>query len=261
MATNQSYAVVDRHDHTAVVTLNRPKELNAFSREDSPELAGTLRRLNGDDSVRVIIVTGAGRGFCAGADVAGIADTERTPWNKFVESVADWILAFDDVQKPLLAAVNGVAAGAGFSFAMACDIRLASESARFVASWSNIGLVPDAGSSHYLPRLIGFAKAAQLVLTGQTVDARTALEWGLVSEVLPDEELMPRALELAAQIAANPPLTVALSKQVLRQGAETPLRQQILNETAASHLTRFTEDRAEAIAAFMGKRAPRFKGQ
>jgi enoyl-CoA hydratase/carnithine racemase len=257
--------ILEKDGPVAVLTLNRPDKMNALSVEMREALPRALEEIQADDSVRAIILTGAGRGFCSGADVAvqaaraagQITDTSR---QTLLQLVGSFILAFEKVNKPVIAAVNGIAAGVGLTMTLTCDIRIASANARFSAIWVKRGLIADGGASLLLPLTVGMEKALELCFTGEVIDAREAERIRLVSRVVPAEELMTRAKELARKIAANPPISVELAKRVMWEKIRNQLREQLIFESYAQGLCRTTQDQKEAVKAFMEKREPQFKG-
>ncbi len=265
LTATSPYVLVERDGHIVTVTLNKPARLNAFTMPERTELAETFARLNQDPEVRVAIITGAGRAFCAGADVVsqaiGASHAGQNPRERFIEPQGAFILPIYNFERPLIAAVNGAAAGAGFSIAMASDIRIASSSARFLASWVDRGMVADAGASYLLPRLTGLAPAMALALTGGSLDAQEALRLGLVSRVVEPEALLSTARTIAEAIAAKPPVAVAHIKRNLRLGAASTMEQALLIETAAQRACLQTEDLQEAIRAFKEKRPGVYKGR
>jgi len=257
--------LVEKDGFVAVLTLNRPEKMNAISADMRVAIPRALEEIQRDDAVRVLILTGAGRGFCSGADVAvqaaraagQIADTSR---QTLLQLVGSFVLAFEKLNKPVIAAVNGVAAGIGLTLALTCDIRIASANARFSAIWVKRGLIADGGASLLLPLTVGMEKALELCFTGDVIDAPEAERIGLVSRVVPAEELMTRAQELARKIAANPPISVELAKRVMWEKVRNRLREHLIFESYAQGLCRTTEDQKEAVKAFMEKREPVFKG-
>ena len=257
--------LLEKDGHIAILTLNRPEKMNALSAEMRESLPRALQEIQADDSVRAVILTGAGRGFCSGADVAvqaaraagQVVETGRQTLLQLVGSV---ILGFEKVNKPIIAAVNGVAAGVGLTMTLACDIRIASANARFAAIWVKRGLIADGGATLLLPLTVGMEKALELSFTGDIIDAREAERIRLVSRVVPHEELMTRAKELAQKIASGPPISVELVKRVMWEKIRNQLREQLLLESYAQNICRGTQDQKEAVKAFMEKREPQFKG-
>src|SRR6059036_3686950 len=223
-------------DRVATLTLNRPDRLNALGGSLREDLTDDLTRAIDDPDVRVIVITGAGKGFCAGGDVKAMQDANaagRTrPLDERVAPSRDrTVLLMRDSPKPLIAAVNGAAAGAGMNLAPACDIRLASSAARFSQAFVRRGLHPDWGGTYFLPRVVGTAKAAELIFTGEIIDAQEALRLGIVSAVHPPEELMPAALALARKIADGPPIAIRLAKRSIYHNLDCDLRQALEFET------------------------------
>lgn len=250
----------------AVVTLSRPARLNALTFEMFRELHQVCDEVAAEQDDRVLVLTGAGRGFCAGLD---LEDAGQLPGMTTVqmmagqESWADAIAAFHRLPKPVIAAVNGAAAGAGFSLALAADIRLAAPEARFNAAFVRIGLSGgDCGSSYLLPRIVGLGRASEILMTGRFVGAEEAAQIGLVNRVVPAEELLDAAFSLAEQIAANSPFGVALTKKVLAFNVDAPSLDAALEvENRNQVLATRTSDMPEALAAFREKRTPVFTGR
>ncbi|MFE3001624.1 enoyl-CoA hydratase/isomerase family protein [Nocardia sp. NPDC059246] len=246
---------VEHQGATAVVTLNRPERLNALSSDLMVELRNTLNELDAETAVRAIVLTGEGRAFSAGADLQGgpsdAEDVLRTYYNPLVTEMA----AFTT---PTIAAVNGVAAGAGASLALACDLRVAAERASFQLAFVKVGLVPDAGASWMLPRLVGTARAAEMALLGRAVTAPEALAWGMVNEVTANEEVRSRALELAAAIAELSGST-GPTRRLLWRGLGVDLADQLDAEATAQGIAQHHPDFGEAKRAFAEKRPPVFQ--
>jgi len=253
-------------DRIHTITLNRPKALNACSNQLTADLADALRLACGERDIRVIIITGADRAFCAGQDLVELQQrygTGEIPdlGRDLEDRYHPIVTLIRDSEKPVLAAVNGVAAGAGFSLALACDLRIASEHASFIQAFINVGLVPDAGSTWHLPRLIGYANAFELCCTGRTVSAEEALHLGIVSRVVPADRLMPETESLARNLATRPPPAISLTKRLLNQSAHNPLSAQLAAEAATQCALCQSGDHLEGVSAFLEKRSPTFTGQ
>lgn len=255
-----------KQDGIAVLTLNRPDKLNAISPTMWFELARVMEETQRDDEIRVLVLTGAGRGFCAGADVAEtltLAISGQAPprtKDQLKEPVGVAGLRLAKLEKPTLAAVNGVAAGMGFSFALACDIRIASENARFTNAFVRMGLIPDNGMTYFLTRLVGLARALELMYTCESISAAEAERIGLVNRVVPAEDLMKTTIDMAKKIAEGAPIAVEMTKQTATRALNCDLEQLISIETFAQKVCLETEDFKEGVAAFIEKRPPVFKG-
>ncbi|HET8613137.1 MAG TPA: 2-(1,2-epoxy-1,2-dihydrophenyl)acetyl-CoA isomerase PaaG, partial [Sphingomonas sp.] len=248
-------------DGIARLTLNRPDRLNAFTAAMHGEAADALGRVEQDASVRVLVLTGAGRGFCAGQD---LADRAVSPGGEAVdlgESVelyyAPLIRRLTGLPKPVIGAVNGVAAGAGANIALACDIVIAARSAKFIQSFANIGLIPDSGGTWVLPRLIGQARALGLALTGEPLPAEKAESWGMIWKCVDDEALAGEAEALARRFAGGPTRGLAATKALIRAATLKSLDEELTIERDAMRELGFSEDYREGVAAFMEKRPPR----
>jgi 2-(1,2-epoxy-1,2-dihydrophenyl)acetyl-CoA isomerase len=245
----------------ATLTLDRPEALNALTVPVKVALRETLESIATDRAVRAVILTGAGRAFCAGQDLAEREQPDAAPLDVEVrERYNPIIRALRSMGQPVIAAVNGVAAGAGASLAFACDLRIAAEEARFVLAFGRIGLVPDSGASWFLPRLVGPAKAAELALIGDAVDAAEALRIGLVSRVVPGDQLLAEARALAGRLADGAPLALALTKTALDRSLTIDLDEALEGEAKLQGIAGDSADHAEGLAAFREKRAPRFTG-
>ena len=245
----------------ATLTLDRPAALNALTVPVKIALRETLEALAGDRDVRAVVLTGAGRAFCAGQDLAERDEPDAAPLEVEVrERYNPIIRAMRSMGQPVIAAVNGVAAGAGASLAFACDLRIAAEEARFVLAFGRIGLVPDSGATWFLPRLVGPAKATELALVGDPVDAAEALRLGLVSRVVPGDRLMTEARALAGRLADGAPLALALTKEALWRSATIGLDEALEGEAKLQGIAGASSDHAEGLAAFREKRSPRFTG-
>src|SRR5438552_15052339 len=253
-------------DAVATLTLNRPERLNALGDTLRDDLYDAVLRASQDTEVRVLVVARAGKGFCAGGDVKAMNDTRegRAPARPLEDKVAPLrdrtVLAFRDSPKPVIAAVNGAAAGAGMNLALGCDIRLASTAAKFAQAFVKRGLHPDWGGTYFLPRVVGAAKACELIFTGEIIDAQEALRLGIVSAVHTPEALMPAARALARKIADGPPVAIRLAKRAIYHSLECDLRQALEFETYAQNICFETEDAGEGISAFVQKRPPAFRG-
>jgi enoyl-CoA hydratase/carnithine racemase len=257
--------IYEEEEGIATLTMNRPERLNALGDTLRDDLHHAIVRASDNPAVRVIILTGAGRGFCSGGDVKAMHDAkERDQGRPLFEKVAPGrdktILAMRDAPKPLIAAVNGAAAGAGMNLALACDMRIAATTAKFGETFVKRGLHVDWGGTYFLPRLVGMAKACELIFTGDLIDAEEALAMGLVSNVVPPEELMPTVRQLARKIALGPPLAIRLAKRALYRSQDSDLRSALEFETYAQNICSETEDAREGIRAFVEKRSPRFTG-
>lgn len=263
-ATFQSLLIDTTADGVRTITLNRPERLNAVNGELAVELPQAIHAAAMDDAVRVVVITGAGRGFCVGLDLSsapGLDTSTRTARLDPELWVGRWVHAVTECEKPVIAAINGAAAGAGFGLALCCDMRLVSESARMTAGYIRRGLSPDAGVSWWLPRLVGHARAMDIILTGRDVSSAEALQIGLATQVVPDDVFMATVATLAQQLAAGPPIAMALSKRLLLESSTTPLAVQLRHEVVHIKTCFGTQDVADAIAAFREKRLPRFNGQ
>ena len=242
------------------ITLNRPDVLNAFNAALHRALAAALEEARADD-VRAVVITGAGRGFCVGQDLTEFREAPGDIGDRLRGNYHPNILALRALEKPVLAAVNGPAAGAGLSFACACDLRLAAESATFVPAFINIGLVPDSGGTYFVRRLLGTARAFEWMTSGRRLGAAEALEWGLVSEVVADDKLAERSAERGAELAATPTRGVGLTKRLFDHAENATLEEQLELEARLQAEATQTADFREGVDAFLEKRDPRFEGR
>jgi 2-(1,2-epoxy-1,2-dihydrophenyl)acetyl-CoA isomerase len=250
---------VEVDGRVATLTLDRPEALNALTVPVKIALRDALGSIAADRSVRAVILTGAGRAFCAGQDLAERERPDAAPLDIEVrERYNPIIRALRSMGQPVIAAVNGVAAGAGASLALACDLRIAAAEARFVLAFGRIGLVPDSGATWFLPRLVGPAKAAEMALIGDPVDAAEALRIGLVSRVVPLAALMTEARALADRLAAGAPLATSLTKAALQRALTIDLDEALDGEAKLQGIAGASDDHAEGLAAFREKRDPRF---
>ena len=252
---------VSNADGIARITLNRPDRLNSFTRAMHAELRDALANL-GD--ARVVILTGAGRGFCAGQDLndravapgeaVDLGETVEESWNPLIRTLAA-------LPQPVIARVNGVAAGAGANIALACDLIFAARSAKFIQSFSALGLIPDSGGSWHLPRLVGQARALGLALTGEPLPADKAAEWGLIWKAVDDDQLDAEVDAIAAKLAALPPLGLAAIKRIIRSSWSHSLDEELDLQRDEMRRLGFTHDYREGVAAFLEKRPPNFTGR
>lgn len=253
-------------NNIATLTLNRPERLNALGDTLREDLHDAILKVTDDDSVRAVVITGAGRGFCSGGDVKAMSERDQAGRaHALVDQIAPsrdrCIAAMRDCPKPIIAAVNGAAAGAGFNLALACDMRVASTAAKFVQAFVKRGLHPDWGGTYFLPRLVGTAKACELIFTGEPIHAAEAYRLGIVNAVCAPKELMTKAYELAKKIANGPPIAIRLAKRAIYHSQDCDMRAALEFETYAQNLCRQTEDSKEGVRAFVEKRAPVFKGR
>ena len=253
--------LLERHAGVARITLNRPDRLNSFTRAMHAELREALADL-GD--VRVVVLTGAGRGFCAGQDLndravapgeaVDLGETVEESWNPLIRTLAA-------LPQPVIARVNGVAAGAGANIALACDLVIAAKSAKFIQSFSALGLIPDSGGSWHLPRLVGQARALGLALTGEPLPAEQAADWGLIWKAVDDDQLDAEIDAVAAKLASLPPLGLAAIKQIIRTSWSRTLDQELDLQRDEMRRLGFTQDYREGVAAFLEKRPAKFEGR
>ena len=253
--------LVERSEGVARITLNRPDRLNSFTRSMHAELRDALSKL-GD--ARVVVLTGAGRGFCAGQDLndravapgeaIDLGETVEESWNPLIRTLAA-------LPQPVIARVNGVAAGAGANIALACDLVIAARSAKFIQSFSALGLIPDSGGSWHLPRLVGQARALGLALTGEPLTAEKAADWGLIWKSVEDEDLDAEVDAVATKLASLPPLGLAAIKQIIRTSWSRTLDRELDLQRDEMRRLGFTEDYREGVAAFLEKRTAKFTGK
>ena len=258
--------ITETADHICTITLDRPDRFNAFSRQLTADLGDALKAAAEDDHARVVILTGAGRAFCSGQDLAelqeGYARGETPELGHILhERYHPIIERMCGMSQPIIGAINGIAAGAGCSLALACDLRIASEEAAFMEAFINVGLAPDAGSTYFLPRLIGHAAAMEMCCTGRIVDAAEALGLGLVNRIVPPERLMEEARSLAQALAAKSAPAIAATKRLLTQSPAATLADQLDAEAEAQQALSTNEDHLEGVMACIEQRKPRFKGR
>jgi enoyl-CoA hydratase len=254
----------EKTEGIGILTLNRPKALNAITFKMKQEIAGLLDELETENDVQVIIITGGSKAFCAGADIkerSGIRRSQPEYYFEQRKTHTDFYGKIENFQKPVIAAVSGVAVGGGCEIALACDFRIASETARFGVPEVKLGMIPAGGGTQRLPRIIGVGKAKELLFTGDFIDAQESLRLGLVNYVYPVDQLMTEARALALKIAQNPPLSVRYAKRCVNIGMELDLRSGLDYETQCASVLTTSEDRQEGFKAFVEKRKPVFKGR
>lgn len=263
-----SIVTFEKHDHIAIVTIDRPDALNALGRDgDGDSFRDCCDRINRDDDLRCIILTGAGKAFSAGGDIHAMKERSgafqphlvalREGYRRNIHLI---VRAIHGLEIPCIAAVNGAAIGLGCDVACMADIRISSDRAVYGATFLKLGLIPGDGGAWLLPRVVGMSRASELLFTAKTINAQTALEWGLVSKVVPHADLLAEAMTMAREIAAQPPHALRLAKSLLRQGT-TASYDTIMEMSAVSQaLSHLTDDHMEGIAALIDKRLPDFKG-
>lgn len=261
---HEKHVLYEIKDNIALITLNRPETKNAFSPEMIRLWREYLEKAKKDDSVRVIVVTGKGDTFCSGGDIKDMAEGKLRSWDmkRFLwDGVHRIVLTLEDLDKPVIAAINGAAMGAGLDMALMCDLRVVSEKAKLAESYIMMGLVPGDGGAYYLPRLVNIAKALELLLTGDVLTAEEALKLGIVNTVVPHEHLMEETMKLAKKIAGKPPLAVRMMKRAVHQAQTSTLRTHLDYISSQLSLLSETDDHVEAAKAFLEKRKPHFTGK
>jgi enoyl-CoA hydratase/carnithine racemase len=259
---NLTRLIWEQTEGVGVITLNRPDRLNALDTVTLDELNQVAEHAWNDPAVRCVLITGTGRGFCSGADVKEWADSSSGAMHE-----DNWVLKMHRLMtrlyrmpKPVIAAVNGVAVGAGFDLALVSDLRIASANARFAMAYVNVGFCPDAGGSYLLPRLIGSARASELIFTGRIIDAPDANALGLLNAMVEPEDLMDGAMEWASRLAHGPTVAIGLAKENIRQNLHLSFEDALRNERRAGEVCAGTEDHREGLAAISEKRSPNFRG-
>jgi 2-(1,2-epoxy-1,2-dihydrophenyl)acetyl-CoA isomerase len=253
----------DSKDGVAAITLNRPETLNAFNDQMIRETTDAFKQCGRDAAVRCVVISGAGRAFSSGQDLAdvnarsgdfSIGEHLRAGYNRLITQMVE-------LEKPIIGSINGVAAGAGCSVALATDIRIASDKASFIQVFSKVGLIPDSGSTWILPRLIGYARAYEMAITADKVPAEQALAWGMVNSVVPHDQLPEITAAWAAKLAAGPTLAFGLTKRAMRRGFDSSLSEALAYEAFLQELAGRSEDNKEGVQAFLEKRPPQYKGR
>ncbi len=257
-----SHILTEQKDNVLIITLNRPDKFNSFNRDMALQLQAVLDEAEKNNSVRCIVITGNGKAFCAGQDLSEAIDPNGPGIEKIVaEHYNPIILKIRAIEKPIIAAVNGVAAGAGANIALACDIVFAAKSASFIQAFSKIGLIPDSGGTFILPRLIGFNMASALMITGDKATAKEAMDYGMVYKVFDDNALLEQSLVNADAIASMPTKAIGLTKRLLNQTYKNTLQDQLAIEKEMQVEAANSFDYKEGVNAFLEKRKAKFKGE
>ena len=254
--------LVEKKDGILILTINRPDCMNALDRRTLKQGAELIDRIHYEKEVRVVIITGAGeKSFCAGADLKERANMNSMEVRNYILRIKNTLSNLENLNKPVIAAINGVALGGGLEFPLACDIRIASPNARLGLTETSLGIIPGAGGTQRLPRLIGRGRAKEMIFTAQIINAETALEYGLITHIAPEGKLMETTIEIAKKIQANGPLAVEQAKIAVNRGMETDIDSGLRIESDAYEKLIPTMDRLEALAAFREKRKPEFRGE
>lgn len=253
--------LVENREGIGYLTLNRPEVRNAFNQEMINEIIDVLRQIDKDEEIRVLIITGAGKAFQAGADIAELSVMRPMDLLRWNEGIVRINAALEKLRQPVIAAINGAAMGGGLELAISCTLRIIAESAKMALPEVKLGIIPGTGGTQRLPRLVGKTRAAELLLTGEPIDALEAYRIGLVNKVVPDDELVRAAEELARKIMANAPIAVELAKDALEIGKDLPLEHAVQYSQKNCVTCFSTEDMKEGMTAFLEKRKPNFKGK
>jgi len=254
--------IYETEDNVAILTMNRPERRNALNAELNADLLSAFQQAQADETVRAVVLTGAGKGFCAGADltaVAGIPSPDDL-YNRIIDTYNPLMGLITTLKKPIIAAVNGVAAGAGMSLALACDMQVMGHNSSLMMAFSNIAFVPDAGATWFLMRQIGYSRAYQMAIEAQHITAEQCLHWGLANKVVPADQLLGETLTWAKHLAQRPTLALGLTKHALQFAAQNDLLATIEYEASLQKQTIVSHDFTEGVMAFMQKRDPEFKG-
>lgn len=255
--------IYETQDRVALITMNRPDKRNALNAELNADLLSAFQEAQADETIRAVVLTGAGKGFCAGADLTAVA-TIPTPddlYNRIIDSYQPLMGLMTTLKKPVIAAINGTAAGAGMSLALACDLQVMADDASLMMAFSNIAFVPDAGATWFLMRQIGYSRAYQMAIEGQPITAEQCLHWGLTNKTVPADDLLEETLTWAKHLAHRPTLALGLTKQALTFAAQNNLLATIEYEARQQKQTIASQDFQEGVMAFMQKRDPAFKGK
>lgn len=256
--------IYEKEEGICIITFNRPKQLNAISFQLKEEVSDAFDKMEKDDDVKAVILTGGTKAFCAGADIkerSGVVRTQPAYYFSQRKTHFDFYGKIEHFEKPVIAAISGVAVGGGCEISLACDLRIASETARFGVPEVKLGMIPAGGGTQRLPRIIGITKAKELLYTGDFIDAQEAYRLGLVNKVVPVEQLMDEAKALAQKIAQNPPLAVKFAKRAVNVGMQMDLMSGLDYETYCATILVTSDDRVEGFKAFTEKRKPVFKGK
>jgi 2-(1,2-epoxy-1,2-dihydrophenyl)acetyl-CoA isomerase len=257
-----STILYDLADGVATLTFNRPEVRNAFNDAMAEEVQAALKNAERDENVRCMVITGAGQGFCAGQDLAVLRDRGEVSFREHLLKTYNPIVAkLRSIEIPVIAAINGAAAGAGWGIALACDVRYASDIAKFRLAFSGIGLVPDSGTSFFLPRSIGLGRALELAYTNDVLDANGALALGLVNKVFPSERLLPATLEMARKLAQAPTRSLGLTKRAMNYALNSSFDEALDYEAHLQEIAGRTVDHHAGVQAFLEKRQPKFIGK
>ena len=255
--------ILSKEEGVCTITLNRPEVMNAFNRELTKEFIAAVDEVTEDEFTRVLVITGAGRGFCAGGDLKDLPvnPDDIGELKKNLDEWHDVLLKLRKLKKPVIASVNGVAVGAGCDLALICDIRIASENAKFGEVYAKIGGVPDSGGTYFLPRLIGIPKAFEMLCLGDMIGAKDAEKIGLVNRVVPPDQLTSVTNEMALRLAKAAPLSMGMIKEAIYRNLDQSIEAALAHETYMTSLCMQTDDAKEGVVAFHEKRAPNFKGR
>ncbi len=258
----ESTLIVQIQNGAALVQMNRPETYNAMNRNMASELLATLQEMDRRRDVRAILLTGVGKAFCSGQDLSDIEDVSDVPFAEIIERQYNPLVELlASMQTPIVAYVNGVAAGAGANIAHLCDIVVAHSSASFIQAFSKIGLIPDTGGTWYLPRIVGYQRALAMMMTGDKISAQQAMEYGMVYQIYEGDEALQEAIDLVTRLAQMPTLALVETKKLLLKSYSNTLEEQLIDEKKSQETLGKTQDFQEGVNAFIEKRSPDFKGQ